>query len=74
MSTQPEWLLPQKPTDLAETQLLAAILDGSFPIGTPLPPERELAHHSASPAPPFVKPFSVLLGMAGSKSDKGNPP
>ena len=43
MSTQPEWLLPQKPTDLAETQLLAAILDGSFPIGTPLPPERELA-------------------------------
>src|SRR5690606_34446505 len=43
MSTQLEWLLPQKPTDLAETQLLAAILDGSFPIGTSLPPERELA-------------------------------
>lgn len=43
MSTQPEWVLPQKPIDLAEKQLLAAILDGSFPIGSPLPPERELA-------------------------------
>ncbi len=43
MSTQPEWVLPQKPTDLAEKQLLAAILDGSFPIGSSLPPERELA-------------------------------
>lgn len=43
MSTQPDWVLPQKPTDLAEKQLLAAILDGSFPTGSPLPPERELA-------------------------------
>ena len=43
MSTQPEWVIPQKPTDLAEKQLLAAILDGSFPIGSPLPPERELS-------------------------------
>lgn len=43
MSTQPEWVIPQKPTDLAEKQLLAAILDGSFPIGSSLPPERELA-------------------------------
>jgi len=43
LSTQPEWVLPQKPTDLAEKQLLAAILNGSFPIGSPLPPERELA-------------------------------
>lgn len=43
MSTQPEWVIPKKPTDLAEQQLLGAILDGSFPIGSPLPPERELA-------------------------------
>lgn len=43
MSTQSDWILPQKPTDLAEKQLLAAILDGSFPIGSPLPSERELA-------------------------------
>ena len=43
MSTQPEWVIPQKPTDLAEKQLLTAILDGRFPIGSPLPPERELA-------------------------------
>lgn len=43
MSTQPVWITPQKPTDLAERQLLAAILDGSFPVGSALPPERELA-------------------------------
>ena len=43
MSTQPVWITPQKPTDLAEKQLLAAILDGNFPIGSALPPERELA-------------------------------
>ena len=43
LSTQPAWIIPQKPTDLAEKQLLAAILDGSFPIGGALPPERELA-------------------------------
>jgi len=43
LSTQPVWITPQKPTDLAETQLLTAILDGSFPIGSALPPERELS-------------------------------
>lgn len=43
MSTQPEWVIPKKPTDLAEQQLLTAILDGSFPISSALPPERELA-------------------------------
>lgn len=43
MSSQPVWITPQKPTDLAEKQLLAAILDESFPIGSALPPERELA-------------------------------
>ncbi|HOF27818.1 MAG TPA: GntR family transcriptional regulator, partial [Anaerolineaceae bacterium] len=43
MSTIPVWVTPQKPTDLAEKQLLSAILDGSFPIGSALPPERELA-------------------------------
>ena len=43
LSTQPVWITPKKPTDLAEKQLLAAILDGSFPIGSALPPERELA-------------------------------
>ena len=43
MSTKPEWVTPQKPTDLAEQQLLAAILAGTFAIGNSLPPERELA-------------------------------
>lgn len=43
LSIQTGWITPQKPTDLAERQLLSAILDGSFPVGSTLPPERELA-------------------------------
>jgi len=39
----PEWTPSPKPADLAENRLLDAILDGSFPINSNLPPERELA-------------------------------
>lgn len=38
-----DWPAPQKPAELAENRLVAAILDCSFPINTSLPPERELA-------------------------------
>ena len=37
------WTSPQKPAEVAESRLITAILDGRFPIGQPLPPERELA-------------------------------
>jgi GntR family negative regulator for fad regulon and positive regulator of fabA len=37
------WLAPQKPAEVAESRLITAILDGHFPIGDSLPPERELA-------------------------------
>ncbi len=39
----PEWTPSIKPADLAENRLLDAILDGTFPINSNLPPERELA-------------------------------
>ncbi|HSN94419.1 MAG TPA: fatty acid metabolism transcriptional regulator FadR [Anaerolineaceae bacterium] len=39
----PEWTISPKPADLAENRLLDAILDGSFPINSNLPPERDLA-------------------------------
>ncbi len=38
-----EWSTPQKPAELTENRLVAAILDGRFPVNSPLPPERELA-------------------------------
>ena len=38
-----EWISPQKPAEYAESRLIEAILDGSFPINSFLPPERELA-------------------------------
>lgn len=38
-----DWQPPQKPAELAETRLLAAILSGHFPVNSNLPGERELA-------------------------------
>lgn len=37
------WEVPPKPTELAESRLVDAILDGTFPVNSTLPPERELA-------------------------------
>ncbi len=37
------WEPTMKPAELAEHRLVAAILDGSFPINSNLPPERDLA-------------------------------
>jgi GntR family transcriptional regulator, negative regulator for fad regulon and positive regulator of fabA len=38
-----DWDVPVKPAELAENRLVEAILDGTFPINSNLPPERELA-------------------------------
>ncbi len=38
-----QWEAPLKPAELAENRLVEAILDGTFPINSTLPPERELA-------------------------------
>jgi len=38
-----QWDAPIKPAELAENRLVEAILDGTFPINTSLPPERDLA-------------------------------
>lgn len=38
-----EWTAPQRPAAYAEHALVAAILDGAYPPGSPLPAERELA-------------------------------
>ena len=38
-----EWISPQKPAEYAESRLVEAILDRTFPINSQLPPERELA-------------------------------
>lgn len=37
------WDPPLRPAELAESRLIAAILDGQFPINSTLPPERDLA-------------------------------
>jgi len=39
----PEWSAPQKAAEITERRLLDAVLDGTFPVGSKLPPERELA-------------------------------
>lgn len=37
------WEAPLRPSELTETRLIEAILDGHFPIDSHLPPERDLA-------------------------------
>jgi GntR family negative regulator for fad regulon and positive regulator of fabA len=37
------WEAPLRPAESAETRLIAAILDGQFPINSTLPPERDLS-------------------------------
>lgn len=37
------WELLPRPAELAENRLINAIVDGDFPINSPLPPERDLA-------------------------------
>lgn len=39
------WEIPPKPAELAENRLVDAILDGTFPIHSNLPAERELAEN-----------------------------
>ncbi|HPA33604.1 MAG TPA: fatty acid metabolism transcriptional regulator FadR [Anaerolineaceae bacterium] len=38
-----DWNPPHKPAQLCESRLISAILDGTFPINSSLPAERELA-------------------------------
>ena len=40
-----QWDAPLKPAELAENRLVEAILDGTFPVNSNLPPERELAEN-----------------------------
>jgi GntR family negative regulator for fad regulon and positive regulator of fabA len=40
-----DWESPLRPAELTESRLIAAILDGTFPINTTLPAERVLAEH-----------------------------
>jgi GntR family negative regulator for fad regulon and positive regulator of fabA len=41
--SQAEWTAPEKPAQFCETRLITAILDGTFPVNSNLPAERELA-------------------------------
>jgi len=41
--TEPSWQPIQKPAEIAESRLIEAILNGSFPINSHLPGERELS-------------------------------
>ncbi len=41
----PSWEIPPKPAELIEKRLVDAILDGTFPVNSNLPPERELSEN-----------------------------
>ncbi len=43
MDTTKSWIPPLKPSEISESRLIRAILDGTFPINSNLPAERDLA-------------------------------
>jgi GntR family negative regulator for fad regulon and positive regulator of fabA len=45
------WESPQRPAELTESRLIAAILDGTFPINSQLPAERELSDQLGTTRP-----------------------
>ena len=57
-----EWLAPARPRAHAESVLLAAILDGTFPPGTSLPGERTLATQLGVTRPTLREALQRLAG------------
>jgi DNA-binding GntR family transcriptional regulator len=64
----PIWTTAPKPADLAENRLLDAILDGSFPINSNLPPERDLATQLGVTRPTLREALQRLSLLAGRQS------
>ena len=54
------WKAPQRPNSYAEHALINAILDGTFPVGTRLPGERNLANELGITRPPLREAIQRL--------------
>ncbi len=68
-----EWNPPLKPAHLCESRLIAAILDGTFPINSTLPAERELAVRLGVTRPTLREVLSRLDSAGWLEIHHGKP-
>lgn len=61
----PEWDAPLKVAETTEYRLLDAILDGTFPVDSQLPAERDLAEMLGVTRPTLRKPCSASPATDG---------
>jgi GntR family negative regulator for fad regulon and positive regulator of fabA len=67
------WNTPPKPAELAESRLITAILNGHFPIGESLPPERELARQLGVTRPTLRETLQRMARDGWIKIQHGRP-
>ena len=68
------WSTPQKPAELTESCLISSILDGNFPVNSPLPPERELALSLGVTRPTLREALQRLSRDGWIEIHQGRPP
>lgn len=67
------WNAPPKPAEVAESRLITAILDGHFPIGETLPPERQLAQQLGVTRPTLRETLQRMARDGWIKIQHGRP-
>jgi len=71
--TNSSWLPPEKPAELTERRIIAAILDGSFPVDTFIPAERELAEQLGVTRPTLREALQRLARDGWLEIRQGKP-
>ena len=67
------WSPPEKPAELTERRIITAILDGSFPVDSPLPGERELAENLGVTRPTLREALQRLARDGWLEIRQGKP-
>lgn len=68
-----DWSILPKPAEYAESQLINAILEGKFPIGTALPAERDLAERLGVTRPTLREALQRLARDGWIEIHQGKP-
>jgi len=68
-----EWEAPKKPAELTESRLVAAILEGDFPIDSHLPAERQLARQLGVTRPTLREALQRLARDGWVEIQHGKP-
>jgi GntR family negative regulator for fad regulon and positive regulator of fabA len=71
--TNSSWLPPEKPAELTERRIITAILDGSFPVDSFLPAERELAEQLGVTRPTLREALQRLARDGWLEIRQGKP-